>query len=70
MPALPQPAEAFFEMAVISSMNTYALTIHVAAADIDRMGHVNNSIYLRWVEEAVHAHWAALATPTEFAAPP
>lgn len=32
------------------------------------MGHVNNSIYLRWIEEAVHSHWAALATPSEFAA--
>jgi acyl-CoA thioester hydrolase len=32
------------------------------------MGHVNNSVYLRWIEEAVHAHWATLATPAEFAA--
>jgi acyl-CoA thioester hydrolase len=32
------------------------------------MGHVNNSIYLRWIEKAVHAHWGAFATPSEFAA--
>lgn len=32
------------------------------------MGHVNNSVYLRWIEEAAHAHWAALAMPAEFAA--
>src|SRR3546814_17637490 len=35
---------------------------------IDRLGHVNNSIYLRWIEEAVHAHWTAFATPAELAA--
>lgn len=46
----------------------HTLSIRVAAADIDRMGHVNNSVYLRWIEEAVHAHWSALATPEEFAA--
>ncbi|WP_454884284.1 acyl-CoA thioesterase [Sphingomonas oryzagri] len=44
------------------------LIVRVCPGDIDRMGHVNNSVYLRWIEEAVHAHWAALATPTEFAA--
>lgn len=49
-------------------MSTHSLTVHVTAADIDRMGHVNNSVYLRWIEEAVHAHWAALSTPAEFAA--
>lgn len=39
-----------------------------AAADIDGMGHVNNSVYLRWVERAVHDHWRAMAQPSEFAA--
>lgn len=29
------------------------------------MGHVNNSIYLRWVESAVLDHWHGLATPVE-----
>lgn len=49
-------------------MNSFSLPIKVEGCDIDRMGHVNNSIYLRWIEEAVHSHWAALATPFEFAA--
>ena len=42
--------------------------IDVVAADIDRLGHVNNSIYLRWIEQAVHAHWLACATEAESAA--
>lgn len=46
----------------------FAITLRVTPEHIDRLAHVNNSIYLRWIEEAVHAHWAALATPQEFAA--
>ena len=38
-----------------------------AACDIDRMGHVNNSVYLRWIEQAVHEDWEERATPSEFA---
>lgn len=43
-------------------------SITVVAGDIDRMGHVNNSIYLRWIETAVHEDWRMRATAGEFAA--
>ena len=33
----------------------------VAPADIDHMGHVNNSVYLRWVQDAVVHYWEAVA---------
>ena len=33
----------------------------VAAADIDELGHVNNVVYLRWVQEIAVAHWRAAA---------
>lgn len=49
-------------------MTTHTAEVRVADADIDRLGHVNNAIYLRWIEETVHAHWVALASPAEFAA--
>lgn len=29
--------------------------------DIDHMGHVNNAVYLRWVQEAVLRYWEAVA---------
>lgn len=32
-------------------------SIAIAPADIDHMGHVNNSVYLRWVQEAVVSYW-------------
>ncbi len=37
------------------------VTIH--APDIDQLGHVNNIVYLRWVQEAATAHWHARALP-------
>lgn len=43
-------------------------SVLVVAGDIDRMGHVNNSIYLRWIEAAVHGHWERSATTLEFMA--
>lgn len=48
-------------------MSSHTLRLEVQAADIDHMGHVNNAVYLRWIEEATHAHWSSLATPSEFA---
>ena len=32
----------------------------VAAADIDALGHTNNTVYVRWCEEVAWAHSAAL----------
>ena len=39
----------------------FELAIAVEPADIDQLGHVNNVIYLRWVQEAAVAHWTAAA---------
>ena len=33
----------------------------VEAGDIDFMGHVNNSVYLKWVQDAVIAYWRRVA---------
>lgn len=33
----------------------------VAPDDIDFMGHVNNAVYLKWVQEAVVAYWRHMA---------
>ncbi len=33
----------------------------VAPGDIDFMGHVNNAVYLTWVQEAVIAYWRKVA---------
>jgi acyl-CoA thioester hydrolase len=31
--------------------------------DIDIMGHVNNAVWVRWMEEIATAHWMSLAPP-------
>lgn len=33
----------------------------VVPEDIDQLGHVNNVVYLRWVQEIAVAHWRAAA---------
>ena len=33
----------------------------IDASDIDFMGHVNNAVYLRWVQAAVSEHWRRVA---------
>ena len=45
-------------------MNSFELPIVVRPEDIDDLGHVNNVVYLRWMQEAAGAHWAA-AAPAE-----
>ncbi len=42
---------------------TYHHPIGILAEDIDHMGHVNNSVYLKWVQEAVVRYWETLAPP-------
>lgn len=39
-------------------------TIQIEPADIDFMGHVNNAVYLRWVQDAVISYWQQIA-PSE-----
>ena len=37
--------------------------VAIDPADIDHMGHVNNSVYLRWVQDAVVDYWQSIAPP-------
>ncbi len=39
----------------------YRHAIGIEPADIDHMGHVNNSVYLKWVQEAVVQYWEKIA---------
>lgn len=34
---------------------------------IDELGHVNNAVWVRWMEELATAHWYALASPEHHA---
>jgi len=39
----------------------YELSVIVDAADLDGRAHVNNVVYVRWVQDAAAAHWNTLA---------
>ncbi len=39
----------------------YRHAIGIDPSDIDHMGHVNNSVYLKWVQEAVVRYWEGVA---------
>ena len=40
----------------------YDLPMSVSPDDIDDLGHVNNVVYLRWVQDVAIAHWTTAAT--------
>ena len=42
-------------------IDTFELPIRIHEDDIDALGHVNNVVYLRWVQEAAVAHWRSEA---------
>ena len=46
----------------VGGPSLFELPLSVQPEDIDTMGHVNNIVYLRWVQEAAAAHWNAAAT--------
>lgn len=47
---MDRPIDHFFDYPLI-----------VLPADIDAMGHANNVVYLRWVQEAAATHWNHIA---------
>ena len=38
----------------------------VREQDIDALGHVNNVVYLQWIQDVAAAHWAHAATSEQF----
>ncbi len=43
----------------------FELAIRVQPGDIDQLGHVNNVVYVRWIQDVAIAHWSTLATAEE-----
>lgn len=51
-----------------AATDRYVLRRAVQPADIDELGHVNNGVYVRWVQDAATEHWGAAADPADQAA--
>ena len=43
----------------------HEIRLTVGPEHIDVLGHVNNVVYLRWVQDAAVAHWEAAAAPAQ-----
>lgn len=39
----------------------FELSIEPRPEDIDELGHVNNAVYVRWIQDMATAHWRAVA---------
>lgn len=48
-------------MTHIALNQPFEMEIHVQPDDIDELGHVNNVVYLKWVQNASISHWNAAA---------
>ena len=47
--------------ALIPSPPAFTLPFTASPADIDELGHVNNAVWVRWIQDLATAHWAAVA---------
>lgn len=48
-------------------MSPFTLAITPTADDIDELGHVNNAVWVRWIQDIATAHWEAQADPAHVA---
>jgi acyl-CoA thioester hydrolase len=46
-----------------SLLSMFRYRVAIEPADIDHMGHVNNAVYLKWVQDAVVDYWRSVAPP-------
>ena len=48
--------------------NRHTLTFTARPAHIDELGHVNNAVWVDWIQQIATAHWSAVASPAHQAA--
>jgi acyl-CoA thioester hydrolase len=46
---------------MVAQPMTFTKTFAAAPEDIDELGHVNNAVWVRWIQELAVAHWEAVA---------
>lgn len=49
-------------MIAVTSHAAFEITVAVQPTDIDELDHVNNAVYLRWIQDVATAHWQAVAS--------
>ena len=46
-----------------AGLNRHTLTFTAAPQHIDELGHVNNAVWVDWIQQLATAHWSAVAAP-------
>lgn len=49
-------------------MKRFSMTITAGSEHIDELGHVNNAVWVQWIQAIATAHWEAVAPPEHVAA--
>ena len=49
-------------------MTRHTITFTAQPQHIDELGHVNNTVWVQWLQDIATAHWAAVASPAHQAA--
>jgi len=49
-------------------MKPFTRIFTASPADIDALGHVNNAVWVRWIQDMATSHWQAVAAPEHIAA--
>lgn len=52
----------------MSTPNRFTRTFVAAPEHIDELGHVNNTVWVQWIQDMATAHWDAVARPEDRAA--
>ena len=52
----------------MNAANRFTRTFVAEPAHIDALGHVNNTVWVQWIQDMATAHWDAAARPEDRAA--
>ncbi len=52
----------------VTAQNTFIRTFTAFPEHIDELGHVNNTVWVQWIQDMATAHWDAVARPEDRAA--
>ena len=46
----------------VTDVKAFELDIVVRSEDIDELNHVNNVVYVKWIQDVAKAHWESIAS--------
>jgi acyl-CoA thioester hydrolase len=53
---------------IITKVTPFTRIFTAQPDDIDELGHVNNAVWVQWIQDMATSHWQAVAAPEHIAA--